>query len=233
MREWPRPERTWVMAQTWNDLLFAHWPVSEAELTRVVPPQLELDLFDGHAWIAVVPFRMDRIRPRGLFPLPKLSATPEINVRTYVKFGGKRGVYFLSLHAPNPAAVQVAQRFFHLPYDQAALEIRHEAETIHYASMSDTAAFRGSYHPSGEITPANPGTLDYWLTERYCFYTLDKSGSVIRGEIDHPQWPLQPAEASIETNTMTMPFGINLSNIPPLLHFSQKLDVVMWMPERA
>jgi uncharacterized protein YqjF (DUF2071 family) len=221
------------MAQTWHDLLFAHWPVSELELARVVPPQLELDLFEGRAWIAVVPFRMDRIRPRGLFPLPKLSATPEINVRTYVKFNGKRGVYFLSLHAPNPAAVQVAQRFFHLPYYQAAIEIRNEAETIHYASLSDTAEFRGSYRPSGETAASQPGTLDYWLTERYCFYTLDKAGNVIRGEVDHPPWALQPAEASIQVNTMTTPFGIKLPDIQPLLHFSKKLDVVMWMPERA
>ena len=109
MREWPRPQRTWVMAQTWHDLLFAHWPVPAVELARVVPAPLELDLWDGVAWIGVVPFRMDRIRPRGLFPLPKLSATPEINVRTYVTFGGKRGVYFLSLHASNPAAVTVTR----------------------------------------------------------------------------------------------------------------------------
>jgi uncharacterized protein YqjF (DUF2071 family) len=220
------------MAQTWHDLLFAHWPVPAVELARVVPAPLELDLWDGVAWIGVVPFRMDRIRPRGLFPLPKLSATPEINVRTYVTFGGKRGVYFLSLHASNPAAVTVAQRFFHLPYFQAAIDVRNHAEIVHYAAAGDAVEFRGSYRPSGDVVPAQPGSLEDWLTERYCFYTLDKTGSVIRGEVDHPQWPLQRAEASIEANTMTAPFGIDLVGAP-LLHFSRKLDVVMWMPERV
>src|SRR5580765_8013592 len=104
MREWDRPERPWVMTQTWCDLLFAHWPVSPAALERVVPPQLELDLFEEQAWLGVIPFRMEGVRPRGMVALPWFSATPEINVRTYVTFGGKRGVYFFSLHAANPAA---------------------------------------------------------------------------------------------------------------------------------
>ena len=233
MREWPRPERSWVLAQTWRDLLFAHWPVDASALAGAIPAPLELDLWEGGAWIGVIPFRMDRIRARGLFPLPRLSATPEINVRTYVTFGGKRGVYFFSLHAANPAAVLVARKFFHLPYFQATIHFRNDGEAVHYESVSDAAQFRSSYRPSGEVRMAKPGTLEHWLTERYCFYTLDQSGSVVRGEIDHPSWPLQPAEASIETNTMTAPFGIALPDAAPLLHFSRTIDVVMWMPELA
>jgi uncharacterized protein YqjF (DUF2071 family) len=221
------------MAQTWRDLLFAHWPAPADELARAIPAPLELDLWEGTAWVGVVPFRMDRIRPRGLFPLPRLSATPEINVRTYVTFGGKRGVYFCSLHASNPAAVRIARRFFHLPYFQATLSVRNDGETVHYESLCDAAEFRGWYRPAGAAAPAKPGTLEHWLTERYCFYTLDKAGSVIRGEVDHPPWALQPAEALIEANTMTAPFGIVLPDSPPLLHFSRKIDVVLWMPERA
>jgi uncharacterized protein YqjF (DUF2071 family) len=221
------------MAQSWRDLLFAHWPVSAAELARAVPPQLELDLFDGQAWIGVIPFRMDGVRPRGMVALPWFSATPEINVRTYVTFGGKRGIYFFSLHAANPAAATVARRFFHLPYYRAAMNVRSEGESVHYDSRRESAEFRAVYRPSGEAVPAQPGTLEYWLTERYCFYTLDNDGRVIRCEIDHGAWPLQPAEASIEVNTMTAPFGIELPAAPPLLHFSRNIDAVMWMPERA
>jgi uncharacterized protein YqjF (DUF2071 family) len=221
------------MAQTWRDLLFAHWTVPAAEIARVGPAPLELDLWESGAWIGVVPFRMDRIHPRGMFPLPLLSATPEINVRTYVKFCGKRGVYFFSLHASNRAAVKVARRFFHLPYFQATMNVRNEGELIHYASLGDSVAFRGSYRPCGDVATARSGTLEHWLTERYCFYTLDKAGRVIRGEVDHPEWPLQPAEASIEMNTMTAPFGIALMGAPPLLHFCRRIDVVLWMPERV
>jgi uncharacterized protein YqjF (DUF2071 family) len=221
------------MAQAWRDLLFAHWPVPAAALAHAVPAPLELDLWEGDAWIGVVPFLMDRIRPRGLFPVPWLSATPEINVRTYVKFGGKRGVYFLSLHASNPAAVKIAGRFFHLPYSQAAIKVRNDGGSVQIDSCRDCAKFRGSYRPSGPVAPAAQGTLEHWLIERYCFYTHDRRGNVLRGEVDHAPWPLQPAEVSMERNTMTAPFGIELPGGPPLLHFSRKVDVTLWMPERA
>jgi uncharacterized protein YqjF (DUF2071 family) len=233
MREFAPPQCSWIMAQTWRDLLFAHWPVPQAELERVVPKPLELDLFDGQAWIAVVPFRMDGIYPRATFPLPWLSETAEINVRTYVTFGGKRGVYFLSLHAANPVAVKIARQFFHLPYSQAAMDVRSEGDAVHYASCLNGAAFQGEYRPAGDVRLARPGTLEYWLTERYCFLTLDRSGRVIRGDVDHPPWPLQPAEASVAVNTMTKPFGIDLAGVDPLLHFARKIEVVVWMPERA
>ena len=222
MRDWPPPRRSWIMAQTWRDLLFAHWPILVEDLARVVPKQFELDLWNGQAWIGVVPFRMDH--PCGTVPLPWLSATPEINVRTYVTFGGKRGVLFFSLDAANIVAVKVARRFFPLPCDD---------ETVHYESLRDQAAFRASYGPRGPVMLAQPGTLDHWLTERYCFYTLDSHGHVLRGEIDHEPWPLQPAEAVIEANTMTAPLGIAFPDAPPLLHFAGSIDVKVWMPERC
>ena len=231
MREWAPPRRPWILAQTWCDLLFAHWPVPAAALRSAVPAPLDLDLWEGSAWIGVVPFRMERIRPRGLFALPWLSATPEINVRTYVTFGGKRGIYFLSLHASNPMVVSIARHFFHLRYQRAEMSVRSEGEMVHYASNGRGVEFRGSYGPSGDVAPPQPGTLEHWLTARYCFYSVQK-GNVIRGEVDHPEWPLQPATASIETNNMTAPFGIDLPGEAPLLHFSRRLDVVLWLPTR-
>jgi uncharacterized protein YqjF (DUF2071 family) len=221
------------MSQTWHDLLFAHWPVPASTLDGLIPPQLELDKWDGEGWIGVIPFRMDGIYPRGTFPLPWLSASPEINVRTYVEFGGKRGVYFFSLDAANGVMVKVARRFFHLPYMQATMIVRNDNDTVHYSTSRASAEFRGSYRPTGGIEPAAPGSLEHWLTERYCFYTLDRNGHVLRGDIDHAPWPLQPAEASFDINSMTAPLGICLPDTPPLLHFSRKIDVKVWMPERA
>jgi hypothetical protein len=113
------------------------------------------------------------------------------------------------------------------------MNVRSEGDTVHYASACGGAEFRGWYRPTGKVALAQPGTLEHWLTERYCFYTLDPHGNVIRGDVDHAPWPLQPAEASIEANTMTEPFRIRLPDAPPLLHFSRTLDVRLWMPERV
>jgi len=114
-RPWPLPERPWIMTQTWHDLLFAHWPVDKERLRAKLPPGIALDLFDGQAWLGVVPFRMSNVAPRGLPALPWVSAFPELNVRTYVTRDGKPGVYFFSLDAANPLAVQTARTLFHLP----------------------------------------------------------------------------------------------------------------------
>ena len=237
-RPWPPPDRPWILSQIWCDLLFAHWPLPVADLRRAVPPQFDLDLWSGEAWIGVVPFRMQGIHFRGLLPVPGFSSTPEINVRTYVTIGGKPGVYFFSLDAANRAAVRVARRFFHLPYYWARMDLRRHGETIHYESCrrerhAPPAEFRARYRPSGAIAPAQAGTFEHWLTERYCFYTLDSDDAVVRGEILHDPWPLQPAEALIEANTMTAPFDLRLPDIAPIAHFARRLEVVAWTPARC
>jgi uncharacterized protein YqjF (DUF2071 family) len=109
-RPWPLPSGPWIMAQTWHDLLFAHWSVRSETLRRLVPSELALDTFDGSCWVAVAPFHMSGIRLRGLPALPGLSRFPELNVRTYVTLGGKPGVYFFSLDAGSLPAVWAARR---------------------------------------------------------------------------------------------------------------------------
>jgi uncharacterized protein YqjF (DUF2071 family) len=233
-RPWPVSGRPWVMAQTWRDLLFAHWPAATEALRLLVPDALELDIFDGRAWVGVVPFRMTGIRPRGLPPLPWSSAFAELNVRTYVTVGGKPGVFFFSLDAANPVAVATARRWFHLPYMNATMSCRNEGEAIDYASRrthrgAPAAEFRARYEPTGPATLAERGSLAHWLTERYCLYTLDRRGQVMRGEIHHAPWPLQPATAEIATNTMASAAGITLPAAPPVLHFARRLDVAIWL----
>lgn len=225
------------MAQSWHDLLFAHWPIDPAFMRPYIPAALLIDTFDGQAWIAVVPFRMSGVRLRETPPLPWLSAFPELNVRTYVVADRKPGVWFLSLDARNPAAVAIARAWFHLPYFRARMNCEARNGWIHYASerthpSASPATLRVSYRPAGEIFEAKPGTLERFLTERYCLYSTDPRGRLYRGEIHHQPWQLQIAEANFQQNSMTEAFGITQPSQKPLLHFARRQDVVVWHPQR-
>jgi uncharacterized protein len=222
------------MKQNWHDLLFAHWPLPIEKVRPLVPAQLTLDTFDGHCWVGVVPFQMSGIRGRTLPALPGLSRFPELNVRTYVTYGGKPGVYFFSLDAANLPAVWVARSFYHLPYFHAAMSSRELAGQIHYNSrrLHDAAEFRGRYRPINEVRLREKGSVEQWLTERYCLYTTHRD-QVYRGEIHHQPWPLQDAEAEFETNTVAATAGIPLPNTAPLLHFARRLEVLIWPLRRA
>ncbi len=217
------------MLQTWHDLLFAHWPVAAATLQPLVPPQLTLDTFDGQSWLGVIPFHMSGIRRRGLPALLGLSRFPELNVRTYVNYKEKRGVYFFSLDAANLPAVWAARAFYHLPYFHADMSTCEREGTIHYSSRRyrASAEFRGRYRPVGAVNLAEKNSLEHWLTERYCLYT-EHRGQLYRGEIHHQQWPLQKAEADFEINTMAEAAGVALPKSNPHLLFARKLDVLIW-----
>jgi uncharacterized protein len=231
-RPWPLPRRPWVMAQNWQQLLFAHWPVDPGQVARLIPANLELDTFGGAAWIGIVPFRMNRVHPRGMFSVSGLSQFPELNVRTYVGRAGKPGVWFFSLDAGNKVAVRLARGLFHLPYHDAEMNIYAESGWIHYQSRRSDgqAEFVARYRPVSEVWRAQAGSLDEWLTERYCLYTVAASGQLYRGEIQHRPWPLQRAEAEIEVNTMADLIG--LPDQPPVLHYAENLDVLTWYLER-
>jgi uncharacterized protein len=230
-RPWPMPSSPWVMTQTWNDLLFAHWPVEAATLRDKIPAGFELDEFEGHAWLGIVPFYMTNVSPRGLPNLPWISEFAELNVRTYVRVGGDAGVYFFSLDAANPLAVGVARTMFHLPYFSAEMNVDERDGWIAYESRrsSDPSAdFVARYRPIGDAQPPVKATLEYFLTERYCLFTVDSSWHAYRVDIHHPPWPLQPAEAQIAVNTMADAVGIRLPARAPLLHFSKRQDMVGW-----
>ncbi len=235
-RPWPPPNSPWKMAQTWSDLLFMHWPLSPDVLRPVIPASLEIDTFEGQTWIGVVPFRMSEVHPRLLPSVPWLSAFPELNVRVYVRAEDKPGVYFFSLEAGNPLAVLLARQFFHLPYFRAAMTCQRIDDWVQYRSarhIDSAAQFVGRYRPIGAPFTAPIGSLEDWLTARYCLYTTNARGDLFRGEIHHAPWPLQHAEAIIEKNTMTLPIKIALPDVPPLLHFSHRLEVVVWLLNRV
>ena len=232
-RPWPMPDSPWIMTQTWHDLLFAHWRVDPAELRPLVPAAFELDLYGGQAWVGIVPFRMTNVAPRGVPALPWVSAFPELNVRTYVRAGGRGGVYFFSLDASNPLAVGAARSLAHLPYYTADMQVDEQADGIAYRSRrkgtdDNPVELAARYRPVGPAQPAVAGTLEHFLTERYCLFTTDRSSRAYTLDIHHPPWPLQAVEAEIRINTMADAAGIHLPVTQPLLHFAKRQDMVAW-----
>jgi uncharacterized protein len=233
-RPWGMPARPWVMTQTWHDLLFAHWPIAARELRSKVPSEFELDVYDGSAWLGIVPFHMTNVAPRGVPSIPWISQFPELNVRTYVRVADRPGIYFFSLDAASALAVQTARTLFNLPYYVATMNVALQGGAIHYESRrnhAENAAFAATYRPTGSPFNAAPGSLEYFLTERYCLYNLDHRGAPYRLEIHHPPWPLQSADAELACNTIAQASGVTLPLASPLLHFSKRQDMVGWLPE--
>jgi uncharacterized protein YqjF (DUF2071 family) len=223
------------MVQRWHDLLFAHWALPVEQVRPLVPARLELDSFEGSVYVAIAPFHMSGIRARFLPPLPGLCRFPELNVRTYVRYRDVPGVYFFSLDAANLAAVWSARTGYGLPYFHAEMSVTVGSPQIEYRSrrlQGPSAEFRGRYWPLAPPRQREKDSLEYFLTERYCLYTV-RGDKVFRAPIHHLPWPLQDAEAEIHCNTMAKAAGIELPDSQPLLHFSRFLEVLIWWPERA
>jgi len=240
-RPFPMPDRPWTMTQRWNDLLFAHWPIAADAMAALIPSGLEVDTFDGYAWVGVVPFWMDRIRARvpgtDHTSVPFARSFPELNLRTYVrsKRTGRAGVFFFALEAASPLAVAGARVLFHLPYFLANMSRTTASDgTVRYKSRrlltSATVGFQATYRGLGrppDAPPSQPGSIEHFLTERYCLFTTSRD-RVLVGDIHHRPWPLEPAEAEIRMNDLPRTHGLRLSNGSPVLHFSKSLDVYIW-----
>ena len=178
---------------------------------------------------------MEDVAPRFLPAVPGLGAFPELNVRTYVRRGKRRGVWFLSLDADSRFAVEGARSAFHLPYFRARMASVTEAGWVEYRServdrRGPAARFEGRYRPIGPVEPAAPGSLAAFLTDRRGLYAAAADGALSWTAIRHDPWPLQPAEAEIRITTMAAAHGIELPAVAPLLHFAKRLDVVAWWP---
>jgi uncharacterized protein len=235
-RPFAPPAAPWLMTMSWRDLAFIHQEVEVEALRAVVPAALPLDLFEGQAFLGVVPFRMEHVTARFLPELPRVSAFNELNVRTYVRLGERPGVYFFSLDADEPLAVWGARTLFHLPYRRAVIGCSREGDDVVYrCSREDRRAppgrFAATYGPAGPVRRAAAGTLEHFLTERYCQYTVDDAGNPLRGHIQHPPWPLQDGRCAVEEDTI-VPVPLARSG-PPLVHFARALDVVAWPMERV
>jgi len=229
-RPWPLPAQSWNMVQVWRDLLFAHWKVPAEKIRPLVPTPLALDTFGGNAWLTVTPFHMS-LRFRGLPILTGMARIPELNCRTYVTVEGKPGIFFFSLDAASRFAVWGARKFYCLPYFSAQMHTDARNGAIDYSSSrirGGAAVFRGSYAPTSPHRYAKPGSIEHFLAERYCLYTVWR-GAVYRGDIHHLPWPLQDASAQIEENTVPSVAGIELdAKTPVLTAFVKELKVLIW-----
>ena len=234
-----RPRQWAVMRQNWRDLLFVHWPVSPQALRPLIPPRLELDLYDGTAYVGLVPFTMTGVRPVGLPPVWGLSSFHETNLRTYVRLAdGGPGVWFFNLEAANSIAVHLARALFHLPYHRARLFLERERVPHEKTAKPATMVYAGvrlwpgplpaSYTiratPSGPPQSARPGTLDHFLVERYILYSVSKN-RLLQGRVHHTPYPIQSAHLHSFDETILATWGLERPEMPPLTHFSTGVNV--------
>lgn len=228
-----------VLRMRWHDLLFAHWPIPAEVLRALIPPALEIDTFDGSAWIGLVPFRMSQVGPVGGPTPPILGRFGEVNVRTYVRHGDRSGIWFFSLDAASVLTVIGARTWFHLPYQLAAVSCRVGADgSVAYRSRRvlggpGEARLSARYRPTGPIEVAAPGSLNAFLTDRPSLFAADRRGHVYRGDVRHEPWPLQPAEAEFREESLIAAAGLTRPSGAPILSFARVLDVVATWPSRV
>lgn len=227
---------THALWMRWIDLAFLHWRASVEDVRRLVPSALELDTFEGSAWIGVTPFRMTSVRPILAPPIPTAHDFPELNVRTYVRHGGRPGVWFFSLDAASWLAVLAARAATNLPYFHARMRAQRLGEDVVYESIrahpgARPAEFRARYRPTGPAFHSAPDSFEYWCTERYSLFT--RLNGLRRLDVEHARWSLQPARIDVERNTMAQAAGIALPSDAPRVHFSSRLDVVAHWPVRV
>ncbi|GGJ40206.1 YqjF family protein [Deinococcus roseus] len=236
-RPWPLPNRPWLLYMEWGNLLFLHYPVHPDVLLPHIPAGLTLETYNGFAWLSVVPFKMQNTHPRGLFPIPTASHFLELNLRTYVTAKNRPGVFFFSLDAQSPLAVRGARMGFHLPYFDARMRWEIQKGSTRYLSHrthkgATPGSFEAHYRPLFPLPPVARGSLDHWLTERYCLYSADSRGHLYRCDIHHQPWPLQAVQVREVQNSLGALLGIQLLKAE-LAHFSQHLSVVGWGLERV
>jgi hypothetical protein len=245
-RPWLPPDGQWLLSQSWNDVLLMHFAVEPALLRKLVPCGLTLELYDGRAWLTIAPFCASHVRPSGVPPMPGLSYFTQINLRTYVTTEDKPGIYYLSADTTNLSAVWFARMFFRMQYWHASIQvsgatvksrnpadawIQFRASRLHGPTAADGAAkLQVACAPKGEVQRARAGSLDEFLTERYCVYSWF-GRRCYRIEIHHQPWPLQAAHVELRVNTMAEALGLKLPAQPDLCHYSRSLKMLTWAPE--
>ncbi|MCD5322294.1 MULTISPECIES: YqjF family protein [Pontibacillus] len=229
-------KKSWIMKQDWNDLIFIHWPVKVDDLRPHVPDCFDIDTYEGWAWIAIVPFQMKNIQLRGLPPVPGFNQLLELNVRTYVTYNGEPGVYFYTLDANHLIGVGIARYVFGLNYVTARMSLDQQDGTYHFLSRRThtgypPAHFHARYKPVSPVLRTQPGSLMYWLTERYALW-VNRGKRIYKGPIFHQNWQLQKAEVEMPINDLTDFLPSSVFDRKPVAYFSKNLHTSIFPFER-
>ena len=231
----PMPNRSFALSQEWRDLTFMHWKVDPERLKPHLPDGLEIDFFQGDAYVGVIPFIMKNVHPRGLPSVPGISTFAEFNIRTYVVKDGQPGVFFLTLDVKSLVTCFYAPRAYGLVYRYAKAKVKRQGETLHWKSRrsSDGVQLIGSSTFKGSIQTATEETLEHFLFERYCLYTEHK-GCLRRAYVYHRPWNFHEAEVNLETNSLLESYDMGLDVLAPdVVHYSNGLPVKTWSIEVA
>jgi hypothetical protein len=221
----------------WSDLLFAHWRVPVELLRPQIPRELEIDTFEGDAWLGLVPFHMSGVRPRWFPAMPFVSEFHETNIRTYVHFKGRDpGVWFISLDAACRVALEVARWKWHLNYFHAEMDLRRKGDEVRYSSRRidsrsprraevDISALIGEpLNPEPGVS-VKPWTLEHFLAERYVLYANDHRGRLLRGKVHHVPYPLRSAEIVSCRQTLASAAEVPVSGQPDHALFCEGVTV--------
>ena len=233
----PMPERKYSLKQNWANLTFMHWEVEPDILKQHLPEDLEVDLFDGKAYVGTIPFNMEKVRPRNMPSISFISNFPEFNIRTYVTKNGKSGVFFLTLDAQSHITCIYAPFAYGLPYNYAkcSLEINDKGGSVWESKrMKDGIGLKGESIANGPILKAKKGSLEEFLFERYCLYVSHK-GKTCRAYTFHEPWEYREAEVIIEENSLTEFYELGITNVlePELVHVSKGVKVLTWSIEKT
>jgi len=233
-RPFPLPDRPWVMRQRWDDVLFLHWPVPPNVLRPHIPDELELDLYDGTAWIGIVLFEVNGLRGRFFPPIPFANTFPEVNVRTYVKKNGKQGIYFFSLDTSNKLAIKAARTAYSLPYFYANVSLKRSETEVNFSSIRKERgmpreSLQVTYRPKGVEVPNEESSFQHWMAERYCQWTLF-GNELFRTDIHHRKWVFESVDIELTLNTMAQYIPRDCFSKTPIAHYSGSKNTLFWLP---
>jgi uncharacterized protein YqjF (DUF2071 family) len=235
------PVRRAVMGMRWADVTFLHWRYGAREVQRLLPVGLEVETFDGSAWVGLVPFAMT-VRPARGPAVPWASFFPETNVRTYVRGpDGRTGIWFLSLDAARLGAVLVARARYGLPYRWARMRVQRdgsgEGATLRYRSarrtrVSGRAVSAVDVSVGAPIARADVTNLEEFLTARFRLYSRVR-GNVLAALAEHAPWPLYRADPTLVRDRLIESAGLPPGAGEPLALYSPGVEVRVGRAGRA
>lgn len=220
------------MHQRWDNLLFLHWPIDPIALRGFIPASLDIDLFEGQAWIGITPFALNDLRIRGMPAIPGLSSFNELNVRTYVLYNGTPGIWFFSLDASKLVAAVAARLFFMLPYFRSDIQFQHDEQPFSFQlrrTLAPAAQFQARWHTGIRLRAPDTESLAFFLVERYCYFAAD-AGRIYQTRIYHAPWILDEAFLEACSSTLISVLGLHEPATEPMVHFARQQNVDIWAP---